>query len=58
MPRARTDSISALEAQSKPVPNAAKRDRILGSGLHLTARTSVRIHLECIVITDAYHNGV
>lgn len=32
-----TISSSALEAQSKPVPRAAKRRKTCGSGLHLTA---------------------
>lgn len=33
----KTCSISALEAQSKPVPSADSSWRTLGSGLHLTA---------------------
>ncbi len=58
-PNLSTSSISALEAQSKPVPSAARRRRTSGSGLHLTAgrilarlcshsrplqRTIVRLH--------------
>lgn len=34
---ARTISISAGEAQSKPVPRAARSESMAGSGLHLTA---------------------
>ena len=36
-PRLRTRSISALDAQSNPVPNFARRRRSSLSGLHLTA---------------------
>ncbi|XXG40389.1 hypothetical protein AAC387_Pa01g1118 [Persea americana] len=36
-PRAKTASISARLAQSKPAPRAASAPRIAGSGLHLTA---------------------
>ena len=37
-PRFRTVSISALDAQSKPVPSSARRRRTSGLGLHLMAR--------------------
>ncbi len=36
-PMLRTCSISALDAQSNPVPSPASRRRTSGSGLHLTA---------------------
>ncbi len=36
-PRSRMVSISALDAQSKPVPRPASRRRTSASGLHLTA---------------------
>src|SRR6266850_435624 len=42
--RLRTWVISAMEAQSKPVPSAAKRRSTYGSGLHFTA-TARYVHI-------------